>query len=208
MKRLLLLTAMMLGAAGLAQKAGAKSPPLDVIYLHDGNIVRGTIIQMTPGESVTIRSGQSLLNYGFDEILRFDRQSSAMGIKPYRDPALAWLFSFLLPGGGQFYNGDIGPGIGMLVCFGGGLAMMSIGMYDTGSVGLVAIGSLLATCTYLASMIQAPIRASRLNRMNGWLSLEVGRGGSLGLSPALVLGGHGTGGGVRPGPGLNLSLRF
>ncbi len=207
MKRLLLLTAMMLGAAGLAQKAGAKSPPLDVIYLHDGNIVRGTIIQMTPGESVTIRSGQSLLNYGFDEILRFDRQSSAMGIKPYRDPALAWLFSFLLPGGGQFYNGDIGLGIGMLVCFGSGLALSVAGAVHI-SPEVLMVGSLLYVGSYLASMIQAPIRASRLNRMNGWLSLEVGRGGSLGLSPALVLGGHGTGGGVRPGPGLNLSLRF
>ncbi len=208
MKKLLLLTVMMLAAAGLAQKAVA-SPPLDVIYLKDGNIVQGIITQMIPGESVTIRAGQSFLTYGFDDILRFDRQSSAVGIKPYRSPAAAWALSSLLPGLGQFYNGDIGPGIGMLVCFGGGITMMTIGISGTGSIGLMAIGGLLATCTYLASMIHAPIRANRLNLMNGWLSFEVGRRGSFGMSPALVLAGHGTGGGrLHPGPGVNLSLRF
>ncbi|MGA9994552.1 MAG: hypothetical protein WBP93_04010 [Pyrinomonadaceae bacterium] len=44
----------------------------------------------------------------------------AMPVAPYikrKEPAVALLLSMLLPGIGQFYNGDVGKGIGFMIGF-------------------------------------------------------------------------------------------
>jgi TM2 domain-containing membrane protein YozV len=113
----------------------------------------------------------------------------------YRSPGLAWLFSFLTPGVGQFYNGDVGKGIGFLVASLTGSVLVNIGMntlntqYDSYGnasyngedvdVGMVLAGVAVYIASWTWSQIDAPVSAgkkNRQNRNNTGLSWELGNG--------------------------------
>jgi TM2 domain-containing membrane protein YozV len=108
----------------------------------------------------------------------------------YRSPSLAWLFSFLTPGVGQFYNGDVGKGVAFLVTCLTGSVLVNVGMniqydsYGNTSYGDTDAGMLLAgVAVYLASwtwsQIDAPVSANKKNsqnRSNAGLSWELGNG--------------------------------
>ncbi len=97
-----------------------------------------------------------------------------------RKPGTAFLLSFLVSGGGQFYNGQNGKGAIMLgtSVLGIGLAINGLKSDDNGGIstpsngGQATAGVLLALGAGLWSMIDAPIMASKLNKQNG-LTLKV-----------------------------------
>ena len=153
----------------------------DVLYLKDGSIVRGVVIEQIPGESLKIRTqGGSVFVYTMDEITKMTKEP-LMGIGPSmgtkKEPWLAFGLSFLIPGAGQFYNGQHSKGVVQLgaVVLGWGLMISAVednyevygDMYDPddddGSAGL---GVLLWLGGTLWSWIDAPISANRINREN------------------------------------------
>lgn len=67
-KILFLLIAVIICATGYAQKYH------DVIYLKNGSIVKGMIIEQVPNQEVTIKSGENTFVYKFDEIDRMAKE--------------------------------------------------------------------------------------------------------------------------------------
>ncbi len=103
----------------------------------------------------------------------------------YRSPGLAFLFSFLLPGGGQYYNHQNVKGGAMTGLWLGGLittavaASYNIDCYETyngsvicdyteneGAQAAAAVGGMVMFGTWLWSVIDAPVNAARINRGN------------------------------------------
>ncbi len=155
----------------------------DVVYLKDGSVVRGVIIEQIPEESLTIRTATgSVVVFQMGEIERTakERPPSTVPTSPRKsrkDPIVAGVFSFFLPGAGQFYNGEIAKGAVMLGVAVTGIALLMRGAwrqtwYDEGE-SETGIGGLLLFGAWIVSVIDAPLSASRINRKNGWTSLPV-----------------------------------
>ena len=88
----------------------------DVVYLNNGSIVRGTIIEIVPQQSIRISTYDgSIFVYEFDEVLKITKgPSSVLSSYERKNPGTALLCSFLITGGGQFYNEEGGKGTVML----------------------------------------------------------------------------------------------
>ncbi|MDZ4844082.1 MAG: hypothetical protein SH857_00885 [Chitinophagales bacterium] len=103
----------------------------------------------------------------------------------YRSPGLAFLFSFLLPGGGQYYNHQHAKGGAMTGLWVGGLittavaASANVDCYETyngnfacdyrendGAQAAGAVGGMVMFGSWLWSVIDAPVNAARINRNN------------------------------------------
>lgn len=113
----------------------------------------------------------------------------------YKSPGMAFLFSFLLPGGGQYYNHQFGKGATMTGLWLGGIVTSatswrryadyscgyyyeydSIGnvigeyyddcYYNNGADAQRIVGNIVWTGSWIWSMIDAPISAARINRRN------------------------------------------
>ena len=101
----------------------------------------------------------------------------------YRSPGLAFLFSFLLPGGGQYYNREYVKGGVMTGVWFAGLVSVAAGAaanvdcYENrfgdwicdynekdGAQAAISAGGTVMFGTWLWSVIDAPVRASRNNR--------------------------------------------
>jgi hypothetical protein len=170
----------------------------DVVYLKNGNIIRGVILEQNLGESLKIaaRDG-SIFVLSMEEIARIAKEplketagepeieTAAMPKKEptgfRRDPFLAGAMSFLIPGAGQVYNGEYGKGalhFGMFYV-GGMLAIANMdwdflwGESDDfeGNAGLAFLGSAVALGGMIWSIIDAPRGAGRVNEKNGWTVL-------------------------------------
>lgn len=111
----------------------------------------------------------------------------------YKSPGLAFLFSFLMPGGGQYYNRQFGKGAAMTTLWAGGIVTAATApyyhndcvyyepyldpndpnyyepyydCYYTGRSPQRIVGNVVWTGSWLWSMIDAPISAARINRRN------------------------------------------
>jgi hypothetical protein len=97
----------------------------DVVYLQDGSIIRGTIVEQVPGESILIQTVDgNRFRYNMEEIERMTRETqpgqgtSQARPQSAKSPGTAALLSVLIIGGGQGYNGEWGKAAAF---FGGGL---------------------------------------------------------------------------------------
>jgi TM2 domain-containing membrane protein YozV len=110
----------------------------------------------------------------------------------YRSPGLAWLFSFIVPGGGQYYNRQYGKGAAMSALWMGGIITAATsyrgsydyyetncyydangiyqcydyGTYNRGADAQFKVGMITLYGSWIWSMIDAPIIAARTNRRN------------------------------------------
>jgi len=111
---------------------------------------------------------------------------------------LSFGLSFLYPGIGQFYNGQVGKGVTMVVLATGSLATI-LGVsssLDTDSSGnavisdgqAVAVGAaaLIYTFTWIWGMIDAPISSGVINRRNQALSWNLGKDRNLSITPDVI----------------------
>jgi TM2 domain. len=158
----------------------------DVVYLKDGSIIHGIIIEQVPNVSLKIQTkDQNVFVYKMDDILKMTKepiietqqqnggQQQNMGLsdfsnnRGYKSPGLAFLFSVIIPGAGQYYNGDIAKGVIQDVLFTSGIVFSSIG-YDYSTEEIVypiSLGVMLGA--YIWSIIDAPVSASIINSRNG-----------------------------------------
>ena len=163
----------------------------DVVYLKDGSVIHGTIIEQRPGISILVRTHDgNTLRYAMDAIDRMTKEPLAAGrpagaVAPARkEPVLAFALSLLVPGLGQGYNGEWGKGG---IMFGSAVVGFYLWEYSDDSCSnngyiiyctrssTATIGELAYIGSVLWSIIDAPISASRINKRAG-----------LAFSPALV----------------------
>ena len=118
MSRFVLLTCLMalMTSPALAQQIQQME---DVVYLKNGGLIRGTIIEQIPGESLKIQTRDgNVFVYTMDEIAKISkepvmRMQEHIGLKR-KNPWLAFGLSALITGGGQFYNGQHAKGVAQL----------------------------------------------------------------------------------------------
>ena len=103
-----------------------------------------------------------------DKITSCNFNSDSVKAVSQKSSALACLLSICLPGLGQVYNGEIIKGLLFVsgVVIGSGLLVVSGGDFEhesTTSEPLFYSGMIVAGLSYLWSIIDAPISASRIN---------------------------------------------
>jgi len=169
----------------------------DVVYLKNGGIVRGTIIEQVPGISIKLQTKDgNVFVYQMDEIEKIAKESkmgSASESGPKKNPALAFVLSWILPGVGQFYNGEVGKGVIQLVGAAAGYTAFFVaypseeyysyynsytqwwdyGYEETGNGTIAWIGFGVGIGCQLWSMIDAPISAGSINARRGYAYNEI-----------------------------------
>lgn len=147
----------------------------DVVYLKNGSIIRGIIIEQVPNQSLKIQTNDgNIFVYKIDEVDKITKEPPTLR-KPNggkKSPAIAFVLSFIvLPGAGQIYNGEPSKGVAqlLLVATGYGIAISGANKDDTGMAGG---GLLLALGCSLWSWIDAPTSASRINAERGYSQMK------------------------------------
>ena len=139
MKRITFLIAVAFGLA--ISSASFAQTVVDVVYLKNGSVIRGTIVEQVPGESLKVQTANgSIFVYTLDEVEKMTKEeveeeevSRPTGSKKYPVVALGLslgvpIVSFgLLDGSGQFYNGEVYKGLGFM-----GLSLGSYGLMFPG----------------------------------------------------------------------------
>ena len=149
-----------------ASEASAQQAMEDVIYLKDGSVLRGTILEMVPGKALKIQTRDgNVLTYDMDKVERATREPAVGGPKKAfrkKIPALAFALSFVMPGAGQAYNGEWGKGA---ILFGVTALGVVVGRDSEESNDFMPSPFIaLAAAAWAWSWIDAPISANRINR--------------------------------------------
>lgn len=162
----------------------------DVVYLKNGSIIRGLIIEQIPNVSLKIQTkDNSIFVYNMEDVEKMTKEpaqsqtSSQQQVEYYgseKDPAVSVLLSALIPGIGQYYNGDITKGVIMNVLYAGGWALYfaagyseeweedeyywaSYGYYYEEETPWLYVGLGMVVGTWVWSMIDAGVTASDYN---------------------------------------------
>ena len=155
----------------------------DVIHLKNGGLIRGTIIEQVPGESLKIKTREgNVFVYTMDEIAKMSKEP-VMGMRGHivAEKKNTWIasgLSLLIPGAGQTYNDQFKKGLLQL-----GVAIIGTGLTYTAERDdykniygntvdpdddnwKIGFGVLLNYGSRLWSIIDAPISANRINKRN------------------------------------------
>ncbi len=161
----------------------------DVVYLNDGSVIRGLIIEQVPGVSVTIKTRDgSIFVYKMADVMKMTKEPAMPGAgvvmgTPPKSPGLAFALSFLVVGLGQHYNGEHVKGIiqevmvigGCVMVFGAGLSEAEYwdpywGYYywdrELTPWFWIGLGDIMVASIW--SVIDAPLSAARINRELGY----------------------------------------
>ena len=156
-----------------------------------------------------------MLRLIFVVCLIFSVMTSQVSASGKKDPALAGILSVIIPGGGQFYNGEAGKA---MIPIGGAIAFLTLSYlasedgasyslygYDSDVDDddyLAGVGFLVVLCTQTYGVIDAIFSANRINRQRknqfGHLIEFDGDKATLGVDPIAS----------RKQLGTMLSLRF
>ncbi len=196
--------------------AGAQEVRQDVVYLLNGSVIRGSILELAPDGEVRIQTSDgSIFVYRMDEVERIAKETPLAPLSEPRTAAsnrksagVAFGLSFLLPGLGQYYNGQPGKAILQEALYVGGLALaLGLGTetvrtnwmppeYGTQTNDWYTVGVGVALASWCWSMVDAPLQAGRLNAQTdlsfGHLLELRGDRYVVGLDPVLVGGARGV----------------
>lgn len=189
----------------------------DVVYLKNGGIVRGTVIEQVAGKSLKIvRFDGKEFRYKMKEIDKISKETvmrmRAIGKK--KNPMVALGLSFPMIGTGQFYNGQyvkgtiqLGAavvGLGFTLSASGDNEDRPDGNLDVDEDDWMSVpGYLLLFGGAIWSLIDAPMSANKINKQNqvesfGHLLQLDGDRATLGMDPVAS----------RNGLGTQITLRF
>lgn len=167
---------------------------VDIVYLNNGSIIKGVIIENTPNVAVKLKTADgSVFVYAYSDILKFAKEEIIikelkLASNNQKSPGIALLCSFLLPGGGQYYNGEIIKGVAMTTVWVGSSVGLLVGDgFDDELKTLLCLGAI--SLTGIVSMADALVSANRINRRNsiGLLNLKIGNDMNLSLIPDVQL---------------------
>jgi TM2 domain-containing membrane protein YozV len=122
----------------------------DVVYLKDGSVIKGIIIEQIPNVSLKIETSDgSIFVYKMEKIEKITKESdqkqsvkedtsSYSGVnslaKRKKSPILACILSVICPGVGQYYNGQVVKGVVQELLWVGGLTLaLTAGISTTSS---------------------------------------------------------------------------
>jgi TM2 domain-containing membrane protein YozV len=171
----------------------------DTVHLENGSIIQGSVsvLEVIPGETLKIQTADgSVYIYGMAEVTKVTKATAekpavfplapaltASAAAPRAAPTLSrknpWValgLSWLVPGGGQFYNGQSGKGSRCLGVFLGGLVLYwpaIDGQYARSEENRVTVGAFVVLGSTLFSLVDAPFSAIRINRKLDELQLSV-----------------------------------
>ena len=156
---------------------------VDVVHLHNGSAIRGTIVEQVPGESLKIQTPDgSVFVCAIDDVAKMvkefvevevEAEEDARPTGPKKNPGSALAWSVLLggftplDGGGQFYNGESGKGVLFLTAGLVGFLTMVNGLEEEDD-GTVLAGAVVRLTSHIGSSIDAYGSAKRMNHENGW----------------------------------------
>jgi hypothetical protein len=204
MKKVFMLFALIiLGLSAFAQNYNNYQ---DVVYLKNGSVIKGIIIEQTPNVSLKIQTKDgSIFVYQMTEVEKMTKEQVSnqknnpkynpdihvtTNADSYRNPAVAWVCSFLVPGIGQFYNGQPGKGVGHLLWYLGsyGVTMAGLNAYadeDESQYAVMAIvGSASMLVCWIVSQVDASRTAHNINEANNYImSFNLSKKVNLALSP-------------------------
>ena len=146
----------------------------DVVYLKNGSIVRGIIVEQIPGESLKIQvQGGSLFVFEMSEVLKIVKEPIMVptAIKSEKSPAIAFGLSVVIAGAGQAYNEEYNKAIAHWLIMGVSVFLIYKGLEGDGSnrsgenvrIGNINFGLIMGLINWMASMIDAPISAQKIN---------------------------------------------
>ena len=208
MKRTILFLACLMGMTF----AFAQSSLQDVVYLKNGSIIRGDIIEYTPNDTVKIMTTDgSVFVYDFAQVEKFAKEQSISTINKNaysvekKSPWISGFLSFCIPGLGQFYNGENRKGWVDLATSLGGFTGMYAGAYMvvrgaeyeyyygepkdgmviTGTVLMLAgMGTMLANGIH--SIVDAAKSSNRINTENGYVMYQFNDRCAFGMQPSIA----------------------
>jgi len=105
----------------LSNNLQAQELTQDVVYLKNGSIIRGVIIEQIPNKTLKIRTTDgNVFVYNMDEITRITKEPSTQPqsqetqkvqiVMNQKSPGTAAFLSFLVPGLGNIYAEKVGTG--------------------------------------------------------------------------------------------------
>lgn len=180
----------------------------DVVYLKNGGIIHGTILEKIPNKTVKIQTKDR--NVFVFKILDVDKITKELievpkiNLDTKLNPNVAFLWSILVPGAGQFYNEEYTKGFVMLGISAVGYGITLYGMnertsdyisYDSNSStlgndnsnagnGLIFTGMVIVFSNYIWSIIDAGNSARRINKDNGFcFNYKINQNIELALKP-------------------------
>ena len=194
--------------AGLSMYA--QNNTQDVVYLKNGRILKGVIIEQVPGVSLKIQTADgSVFVYPIEEVEKMAKEtptvqsqqqtnsnfSTKNPIKPKykvssrKSPFAAGLLSFFIPGAGQLYATDFQTGWGYVAwALLGYPALVSTTYllfdYDTATI-MTLIFSIAQFAFNIEGIVDAVSLAKKVNLENGYLSMKINDKVSLGVRPEL-----------------------
>ncbi len=196
--------------------AFAQSGLQDVVYLKNGSIIRGDIIELVPGETVKIQTWDgSVFVYAYADVEKFTKEQVLNDKLGYsvdkKSPWLSGFLSFMIPGLGQIYNGeyrkgwiDLGTSMGSYLAFASGFIMMSYSVsYDyNDKYGtykeeinnalfipgvILGVGGVIAFYTNgIHSIVDAFCSSKRINAENGYVMYQINDRCAFGMQPSVA----------------------
>lgn len=185
----------------------AQSEWRDVVYLKNGSIIKGTIVEQIIGESLRIDTPEgSIFFYKMDEIEKIGKErvetpetkvSTTQNVTPAQNTNYAYMpprksvfgagfLSFLIPGAGELYATDWEQGWATLVSFyivTPSIIGLAAALSD-GEIGaVIAAGSLMYLLGGAMAVVEAVQVAKEVNLKNGYLSFKIGDKAHLGVRP-------------------------
>ncbi|MEE1302668.1 MAG: hypothetical protein UHD64_07800 [Bacteroidales bacterium] len=187
----------------------AQSEMRDVVYLKNGSVVKGTIVEQVIGESLRIDTPDgSIFVYKMDEIEKIEKEKvttpetkvamnqNSMPVQnnnyiympPRKSTFGAGVLSFLLPGAGELYATNWEQGWASLL-LGTVIWPAVFGIeclvYPDGILVFSVVFGLEMLLTRIYSIGDAVELAKEVNLKNGYLSFQIGDKVSLGFRPEL-----------------------
>jgi len=225
----------------------AQTTNKDVVYLKNGSIIKGIIIEQNINVNLKLKTSDgSLFVFDMKDIEKISKEEAVENKKDiaaksntnqpnlinttakiYREPAVSTVLSFLIPGLGQFYNGQSGKGTGHLLWYLGSYTLMYVSilnMYEkdyygeyvlkenTNSWTMIAVASSFSgLACWIASMVDANHSSKAINRQLGLASFQLGERTNLSFNPDFKYVNNNSfmnSKGVTPVYGLNMRLSF
>ena len=138
----------------------------DIVYMKDGTIIRGTILERIPFETLKIRTadGNELI-LNINDVTKTQKElppDLQTELPSEKSPELAFFLS-IIPSLGQYYNGQYVKGMIMTSIHICGVVMVRSNE-DAENNDLESLGEVIVAGNWLWSLIDAPISATKINR--------------------------------------------
>jgi len=173
----------------LASNANSYLCKIDVVYLNNGSIIKGELIELKVRESVTIETiGGSIFVFSMDEVERITREdcenNQGRGVNRntlspqnfpdnstsrslnYVNPGTSQILGILIAGGGHIYSGETFTGLALLgISVGAPIAGWTLSEWDNMTPYYIGLG--VTGVTWLYSIVDSSKAARRANTRQG-----------------------------------------